>query len=51
MRAIQFRDAICEAMSEEMRRVESVLLLWEEIAKYNGANKALRKGMAYEYVF
>ena len=51
MRAIQFRDAICEAMSEEMRRDESVLLLWEEITKYNGAYNASRTGVSYEYVF
>ena len=51
MREIQFREAICEAMSEEMRRDESVLLLWEEITKYNGAYNASRTGLSYEYVF
>ena len=29
MRTIQFREAICEAMSEEMRRDESVYLMGE----------------------
>jgi len=27
MRTIQFREAVCEAMSEEMRRDESVYLM------------------------
>ena len=39
MRTIQFREAICEAMSEEMRRDESVYLMGEEVAEYNGAYK------------
>ena len=48
MRTIQFREAICEAMSEEMRRDESVYLLGEEVAEYNGAYKA-SKGMLDEF--
>ena len=32
MREIQFREAICEAMSEEMRRDDRVFLLGEEVA-------------------
>jgi pyruvate dehydrogenase E1 component beta subunit len=36
MRTIQFREAICEAMSEEMRNDESILM-GEEVAEYNGA--------------
>lgn len=48
MREIQFREAICEAMSEEMRRDESVFLLGEEVAEYNGAYKA-SKGMLDEF--
>ncbi|MDZ4750649.1 MAG: pyruvate dehydrogenase complex E1 component subunit beta [Flavobacteriales bacterium] len=48
MREIQFREAICEAMSEEMRRDESVFLLGEEVAEYNGAYKA-SKGMLEEF--
>jgi len=32
MRTIQFREAICEAMSEEMRRDESIYLMGEEVA-------------------
>jgi pyruvate dehydrogenase E1 component beta subunit len=48
MREIQFREAICEAMSEEMRRDGSVFLLGEEVAEYNGAYKA-SKGMLDEF--
>ena len=48
MRIIQFREAICEAMSEEMRRDESVYLMGEEVAEYNGAYKA-SKGMLDEF--
>ena len=48
MRVIQFREAVCEAMSEEMRRDESVYLMWEEVAEYNGAYKA-SKGMLDEF--
>ena len=44
MKTVQFREAICEAMSEEMRRDESVYLMGEEVAEYNGAYKA-SKGM------
>jgi pyruvate dehydrogenase E1 component beta subunit len=48
MRLIQFREAVCEAMSEEMRRDESVYLMGEEVAEYNGAYKA-SKGMLEEF--
>ena len=48
MREIQFREAICEAMSEEMRRDETVYLMGEEVAEYNGAYKA-SKGMLDEF--
>ena len=48
MRTIQFREAIAEAMSEEMRRDESVYLMGEEVAEYNGAYKA-SKGMLDEF--
>ena len=44
MRTIQFREAICEAMTEEMRADESIYLMGEEVAEYNGAYKA-SKGM------
>ena len=48
MRVIQFREAICEAMSEEMRLDESIYLMGEEVAEYNGAYKA-SKGMLDEF--
>ncbi|MEJ2113473.1 MAG: pyruvate dehydrogenase complex E1 component subunit beta [Flavobacteriaceae bacterium] len=48
MKTIQFREAVCEAMSEEMRRDESIYLLGEEVAEYNGAYKA-SKGMLDEF--
>jgi pyruvate dehydrogenase E1 component beta subunit len=48
MRLIQFREAVCEAMREEMRRDESVYLMGEEVAEYNGAYKA-SKGMLEEF--
>ncbi|HEY9185099.1 MAG TPA: pyruvate dehydrogenase complex E1 component subunit beta [Salegentibacter sp.] len=48
MKTIQFREAVAEAMSEEMRRDESVYLMGEEVAEYNGAYKA-SKGMLDEF--
>ena len=48
MRTIQFREAVCEAMSEEMRNDESIFLMGEEVAEYNGAYKA-SKGMLDEF--
>ena len=48
MREIQFREAVQEAMSEEMRRDERVFLMGEEVAEYNGAYKA-SKGMLDEF--
>ena len=48
MRTIQFREAIAEAMSEEMRRDDSIYLMGEEVAEYNGAYKA-SKGMLDEF--
>ena len=48
MRTIQFIEAVCEAMSEEMRRDESIYLMGEEVAEYNGAYKA-SKGMLDEF--
>ena len=44
MRQIQFRQAVMEAMSEEMVLDERVFLMGEEVAEYNGAYKA-SKGM------
>ncbi|MFC5409175.1 pyruvate dehydrogenase complex E1 component subunit beta [Larkinella bovis] len=48
MREIQFREALREAMSEEMRRDEKVFLMGEEVAEYNGAYK-VSQGMLDEF--
>lgn len=48
MRVIQFREALREAMSEEMRRDPSVFLMGEEVAEYNGAYK-VSEGMLAEF--
>jgi pyruvate dehydrogenase E1 component beta subunit len=48
MRTIEFREALREAMSEEMRRDERVFLMGEEVAEYNGAYK-VSKGMLAEF--
>jgi pyruvate dehydrogenase E1 component beta subunit len=48
MREIQFREALREAMSEEMRRDSSVFLMGEEVAEYNGAYK-VSQGMLDEF--
>jgi pyruvate dehydrogenase E1 component beta subunit len=48
MRVIEFREALREAMSEEMRRDEKVFLMGEEVAEYNGAYK-VSKGMLAEF--
>ncbi len=47
-RKIALRDALREAMTEEMRRDENVFLLGEEVAQYNGAYK-VSKGMLDEF--
>lgn len=48
MKEVQFREALREAMSEEMRRDETVFLLGEEVAEYNGAYK-VSQGMLKEF--
>lgn len=48
MREIQFREALGEAMSEEMRKDENVFLMGEEVAEYNGAYK-VSQGMLDEF--
>ncbi len=48
MRVIQFREALGEAMSEEMRRDDRVFLMGEEVAEYNGAYK-VSQGMLDEF--
>lgn len=48
MRTVQFREALREAMSEEMRNDPSVFLMGEEVAEYNGAYK-VSQGMLDEF--
>src|SRR6187455_677690 len=48
MRQIAFREALREAMQEEMRRDERVFLMGEEVALYNGAYK-VSQGMLEEF--
>ncbi len=48
MRKIRFREALREAMSEEMRRDASVFLMGEEVAEYDGAYK-VSQGMLAEF--
>ncbi|MBC6698956.1 pyruvate dehydrogenase complex E1 component subunit beta [Hymenobacter sp. BT190] len=48
MRTIQFREALREALSEEMRRDPRVFLMGEEVAEYNGAYK-VSQGMLDEF--
>jgi len=48
MREIQFREALREAMSEEMRRDKNVFVMGEEVAEYNGAYK-VTQGMLDEF--
>ena len=47
-RELALRDALREAMIEEMRRDDSVFLMGEEVAEYNGAYK-VSKGMLDEF--
>ena len=48
MREIQFREALREALSEEMRKNENIFLMGEEVAQYNGAYK-VSQGMLDEF--
>jgi pyruvate dehydrogenase E1 component beta subunit len=48
MRQIAYREALREAMSEEMRRDDRVFLMGEEVAEYNGAYK-VSQGMLDEF--
>ena len=48
MTTVQFREALREAMSEQMRRDQNVFLMGEEVAEYNGAYK-VSQGMLDEF--
>ncbi|MEO6314716.1 MAG: pyruvate dehydrogenase complex E1 component subunit beta [Chitinophagaceae bacterium] len=47
-RSIAFREALREAMNEEMRRDDRVFIMGEEVAEYNGAYK-VTQGMLDEF--
>ena len=47
-RIIQFREALREAMSHEMRQDDRIFLAGEEVAEYNGAYK-VSEGMLAEF--
>src|SRR3982751_1569263 len=48
MKELQLREALREAMSEEMRRDDRVFLMGEEVAQYNGAYK-VSQGLLDEF--
>jgi pyruvate dehydrogenase E1 component beta subunit len=48
MRKVRYRDALREAMSEEMRNDDRIILMGEEVAEYNGAYK-VSQGMLDEF--
>src|SRR3954466_2561108 len=48
MPEIQFREALRQAMSEEMERDENVFLMGEEVGEYNGAYK-VSEGMLAKF--
>src|SRR5678816_2266556 len=48
MKELQFREALREAMSEEMRRDDKVFLMGEEVAQYQGAYK-VSQGLLEEF--
>jgi pyruvate dehydrogenase E1 component beta subunit len=48
MKTMQFREALREAMEEEMRLDPKILLIGEEVAEYNGAYK-VSQGMLDEF--
>jgi pyruvate dehydrogenase E1 component beta subunit len=48
MKTLQFREALREAMEEEMRLDPTILLMGEEVAEYNGAYK-VSQGMLDEF--
>ncbi|MBN9351403.1 MAG: pyruvate dehydrogenase complex E1 component subunit beta [Chitinophagaceae bacterium] len=48
MKEVQFREALREAMSEEMRKDPNIILIGEEVAEYHGAYK-VSQGMLEEF--
>lgn len=48
MAVLTFREALCQAMTEEMDRDETIFLMGEEVAEYDGAYK-VSKGMLEKF--
>ncbi|MFT5703760.1 MAG: pyruvate dehydrogenase E1 component beta subunit [Rickettsiales bacterium] len=48
LRKLTVREALCEAMAEEMRIEEKVYVMGEEVAEYNGAYK-ITQGLLAEF--
>ena len=48
MKTLQFREALREAMNEEMRNDKDIFVIGEEVAEYNGAYK-VTQGMLDEF--
>ena len=48
MSILTYREALNQAMREEMRRDETIVLMGEEVGFYNGAYK-VSKGMLEEF--
>ena len=48
LRKITVREALCEAMAEEMRTTPNVYIMGEEVAEYNGAYK-VTQGLLDEF--
>lgn len=48
MALLEYREALCQAISEEMERDERVFLIGEEVAEYNGAYK-VSKGLLAKF--
>lgn len=48
MKEVAFREALREAMQEEMRKDPNIILIGEEVAEYNGAYK-VSQGMLDEF--
>ena len=48
MKTLQFREALREAMNEEMRNDKDIFIMGEEVAEYNGAYK-VTQGMLDEF--
>ena len=48
MALLSFREALGQAMEEEMQRDNSIFLMGEEVAEYNGAYK-VSKGLLEKF--